>query len=569
MAYNPNAPADTQFLADFPPEMREQLRAIIEDEIVNAMKLRGLIPGNANGNIAINNGTVNTNLNADKLDGHDAAFFSADGHVHNVATQSSNGFMSNSDKKKLDGISTGAEVNQNAFGNVKIGSTTLQADAKQDTLELAAGANITLTPDQTNDKITVAAPNVLPLTGGKMTGVINSNAINDIDATSSTRIEEIVYQGLDKNDKSLGSDFFSAYSEDVFHGFRTNNPNLTSGWADIRLHVNKDAKYWAEYSAHGNQTLSIADNSNAIPTTKWISDRYLMLSGGTLTGGVKFNGTGGIPINITDTGTEYRDIQVEHTDGKRVGVIRFSRGNTENVVTIGASDAKNSAPSGLEVHRTLGDGSTDGTITVTAPTPGANDNSTKVATTAFVNTKASNYLPLAGGTMTGKLKLNVPDDLTIANNADNKILSIGGGTDALKGATLNLSGNGTITGGKFSLVANDTNQASKVLFGTARDGGSLKWDGKEIERVDTVRTNYIRYVSGLQICWGEITNITSSWKTVTYPAAFKSGTNPQVTIGQKARCYFSLNDVAYNNFKIRTDQSTNYSSCYIAIGYWK
>ena len=48
-----------------------------------------------------------------------------------------------------------AEVNQNAFSNVKVGSTTVSADSKTDTLELVAGTNVTLTPDATNDKITI------------------------------------------------------------------------------------------------------------------------------------------------------------------------------------------------------------------------------------------------------------------------------------------------------------------------------------------------------------------------------------------------------------------------------
>lgn len=61
------------------------------------------------------------------------------------------------EKDKLAGIASGAEVNQNAFSNVKVGSTTIAADAKTDTLELAAGSNITLTPDATNDKVTIAA----------------------------------------------------------------------------------------------------------------------------------------------------------------------------------------------------------------------------------------------------------------------------------------------------------------------------------------------------------------------------------------------------------------------------
>ncbi len=60
------------------------------------------------------------------------------------------------EKSKLAGIASGAEVNQNAFSNVKVGTTTIAADGKTDTLELSAGSNISLTPDATNDKVTVA-----------------------------------------------------------------------------------------------------------------------------------------------------------------------------------------------------------------------------------------------------------------------------------------------------------------------------------------------------------------------------------------------------------------------------
>lgn len=48
-------------------------------------------------------------------------------------------------------------VNQNAFSNVKVGTTTIAADTTTDTLTLVAGSNITITPDATNDKITIAA----------------------------------------------------------------------------------------------------------------------------------------------------------------------------------------------------------------------------------------------------------------------------------------------------------------------------------------------------------------------------------------------------------------------------
>ena len=196
MAYNPNAPSNTQFLADFPPEMREQLRAIIEDEIVNALKLCGLSPTNSSGGIPVSNGTLCVNLNADLLDGKEDTDFALAGHTHAAATVDDNGFMSNTDKVKLNGIASGAEVNQNAFANVLVGSTTVQADAKQDTLELEAGQNIALTPDGTNDKVTIAFSGVLPVANGgtgvdadtkylKLTGgTVTGNIVLDKSATT-------------------------------------------------------------------------------------------------------------------------------------------------------------------------------------------------------------------------------------------------------------------------------------------------------------------------------------------------------------------------------------------------
>jgi len=67
------------------------------------------------------------------------------------------GLMTSDDKYKLDGIEDGAEVNQNAYGNVKVGATTIAADEKTDTIELIAGTNVTITPNATNGTITIAA----------------------------------------------------------------------------------------------------------------------------------------------------------------------------------------------------------------------------------------------------------------------------------------------------------------------------------------------------------------------------------------------------------------------------
>lgn len=84
------------------------------------------------------------------------------------------------EKDKLAGIAAGAEVNQNAFSNVKVGTTTIVADGKTDTLELTAGSNISLTPDDTNDKVTIA------VTGIASGAEVNQNAFSNVKVGSTT-----------------------------------------------------------------------------------------------------------------------------------------------------------------------------------------------------------------------------------------------------------------------------------------------------------------------------------------------------------------------------------------------
>ncbi|MGC4378244.1 pyocin knob domain-containing protein [Fictibacillus sp. Mic-4] len=96
------------------------------------------------------------------------------GSAHAAATQTANGFMSASDKTKLDNIAAGAEVNQNAFTSIKVGTTTVDADSKTDTLELVAGSNVSITPDATNDKVTIAATVPVSSVNGKTGSVVLS-----------------------------------------------------------------------------------------------------------------------------------------------------------------------------------------------------------------------------------------------------------------------------------------------------------------------------------------------------------------------------------------------------------
>lgn len=104
------------------------------------------------------------------------------GYVPNTRTVNGHALTDNVTVTKgdlgLGSVVDGAEVNQNAFSNVKVGSTTVQADAKTDTLEFV-GSNVTLTPDATNDKVTIG------ITASNVTTALGNTAVNRATADAS------------------------------------------------------------------------------------------------------------------------------------------------------------------------------------------------------------------------------------------------------------------------------------------------------------------------------------------------------------------------------------------------
>src|SRR4051812_33352793 len=65
---------------------------------------------------------------------------------HPTATTASAGFMSSTDKTKLDGISSGAQANQNTFSNFAVsGQSTVTAATVTDTTTLIGGSGLSIT----------------------------------------------------------------------------------------------------------------------------------------------------------------------------------------------------------------------------------------------------------------------------------------------------------------------------------------------------------------------------------------------------------------------------------------
>ena len=346
MAYDINFPSDDSYLSDFPAGDREQNRALKDDQIVNAGRLRGLTVGNENGQIPINNGTENTNLNAALLNGKASSYFATSNHTHTTATQSSNGYMSNADKKKLDGIASGAEVNQNAFANVKVGSTTIQSDAKQDTLELAAGTNISLVGDANNDKVTIGVTGTVAKATQDSAGqTINTTYVKGVTASNSTIT-------VTKGNGTTSTATINNVAHSTSADSATEAGNINKGFQ-----VNQEDFHISDF----RQTILGRANYGicARPFCGKLPNNTSVSSPGIAFGGIDTHGF----------------IQMEYgTSNIYVGAGNANKINWYKKLAITDSPAFSGTP--------------------TAPTPGVDTNNTQLATCGFVRNAIAKYAPM-------------------------------------------------------------------------------------------------------------------------------------------------------------------------------
>lgn len=93
---------------------------------------------------------------------------SADASVHVTSTERTN-WNAASAHANATHAPANAEVNQNAFSNIVVGSNTISADTKTDTLTIIPGDNVMISTDASNDSLTIFATDTVythPTTSG-------------------------------------------------------------------------------------------------------------------------------------------------------------------------------------------------------------------------------------------------------------------------------------------------------------------------------------------------------------------------------------------------------------------
>jgi hypothetical protein len=127
-----------------------------------------------------------------------------------------------------------AAANQNAFSNIKVGTTTVAADSATDTFELVAGNNINLTADTTNDKITVSATDTTYTAASSVSAVSTTSAVGTSTAyaradhvhniTSATITSALGYTPANANDLPSGSMVFKGVTTAAITDGSTTKP---------------------------------------------------------------------------------------------------------------------------------------------------------------------------------------------------------------------------------------------------------------------------------------------------------------------------------------------------------
>jgi hypothetical protein len=274
------------------PEMTPRYRLGAAPQAITSNDVQGYTPGNSSGNIPISNGTVNTNLNADLLDGQHGSYYQ-----------------------------NGSNINAGTVGSSFLPSTVAYTNAAN-AFSAAQTFNNTV---GINNTLTVTASNGIPayfLTGSNT----QPSAIYFGRAASESQFGVAAGAGHFVTDAQAG-DF-------VIRNDSLSKAILISAGADttseIRIENNKLGFFGSTPVAQASTTADIKDALTAYGLLQGTSATALNLDGGTLTAGA-INGTSG-----TITGTGGSTFQVKN--GSDIGVLTVDTETTTDAQKVQIGD---------------------------------------------------------------------------------------------------------------------------------------------------------------------------------------------------------------------------------------
>lgn len=258
---------------------------------------------------------------------------------------------------KLNGIAEGAEVNQNAFSSITVGSDTVAAAAKTDSFELAAGTNVALSVS--NNEITISATDttysdvVADSTGAAASGLMSSHDKYTLDHLVSTGGEpnQDAFSYIKVGDGASAVDIAADSATDTFQIVAGSNVTLTGDATNDKLTISATDTTYNDVVADAT---GAADSGLMTSADKAKLDGVAAGAQANVLEGVSVNGTALTPtskvVNIAiedGTATEgYGHIKV---NGAGVEVYGLGTAGAATVETTGVSSDTTTLPTTAQV----------------------------------------------------------------------------------------------------------------------------------------------------------------------------------------------------------------------------
>lgn len=392
---------------------------------------------------------------------------------------------------KLNGIAAGAEVNQNAFSNIAVGSTTVAADSKTDTLTLV-GSNVTITPDATNDKITFTVAN--GSTSAK--GIVQLTNSTSSTSTTTAATPNSVKSAYDlANTAKTNADNAQSTADS-----KVGSVSLASGTNNGTLKLTVDETATDNIAVKGlGSAAYTASSAYATSAQGTKADNAMPKSGGTFTGAVTLNADPSAALGAATK--QYVDSQITSkisasdamvfkgtlgTDGTITAVPTTGvvKGDTYKVITAGTWAGSACKVGDLIIA--LNSGSIEANTTNWAYVPSGNENETTIkysTTTQNLTTSAKTGAITLGEGATkqvdtsiseGSTSTKLPTTAAVASYVDSKVGNVNSSLSSHTGnTTVHITADERT---KWNAAEANQNAFSNVVVGSTTVAADSKTD---------------------------------------------------------------------------------------------